>query len=401
MSAHRQRRSGFTHRLAGRFVSAVVALSTIALACAVSHLIALPTSNIRQVSYEFIPTAAIDTSSTAVGVADSDLYAMSPSDVAVTLDTLQALGVNQVRILVPWALVEAYEGEYNWTEVDKVVDAAADRGMAVLATVTSTPYWAGGSLLAANRAPDSAVKDYSDFVGDLATRYGADTNGGESKISAYEVWNEPNGAIGWFPSPDPRGYTKLLKAAYTAIKAADPSALVVGGVVGAGFSAGDLTINPVDFVADMYKTGAEGYFDALSFHPYQNKMEFSDGDDFPQSPYLQALALRQVMDLNGDADKLIWTTEYGLPTSVVSESKQADFIRDFLNTWSTLTGVGPMFFYTTRDRDTGSSNSQDTFGLFETDWGPKKAAAVVKAWIAAHPGTEIRPIRPIPLIPIH
>lgn len=110
MSAHRQRRSGFTHRLAGRFVSAAVALSTIALACAVSHLIALPTSKIRQVSYEFITTAAIDTSSTAVGVADSDLYAMSPSDVAVTLDTLQALGVNQVRILVPWALVEAYEG---------------------------------------------------------------------------------------------------------------------------------------------------------------------------------------------------------------------------------------------------------------------------------------------------
>ena len=323
MSAHRQRRSGFTHRLAGRFVSAVVALSTVALACAVSHLIALPTSNIRQASYEFIPTAAIDTSSTAVGIADSDLYAMSPSDVAVTLDTLQALGVNQVRILVPWALVEAYEGEYDWTEVDKVVDAAADRGMAVLATVTSTPYWAGGSLIAANRAPDAVVKDYSDFVGDLATRYGAAANGGDSKISAYEVWNEPNGAIGWFPSPDPAGYTKLLKAAYKAIKAADPSALVVGGVVGAGISAGDLTINPVDFVEDMYKKGAEGYFDALSFHPYQNKMEFSDGDDFPQSPYLQALALRQVMDLNGDTDKLIWSTEYGLPTSVVSESKQA------------------------------------------------------------------------------
>ena len=98
------------------------------------------------------------------------------------------------------------------------------------------------------------------------------------------------------------------------------------------------------------------------------------------------------MDDNGDADTLIWTTEYGLPTSVVSEAYQAAFIANYLRTWSDLPGVGPMFFYTTRDRETGSSESEDTFGIVETDWTPKLSAEVIAAWIAGQP-------LPVPDIP--
>ena len=116
-------------------------------------------------------------------------------------------------------------------------------------------------------------------------------------------------------------------------------------------------------------------------------MEFSDGDDYPGSPYRQLIRMREVMDDNGDADKLIWTTEYGVPTSVVSYDEQADFIRDFLETWSSLDGVGPMFIYTTRDRETGTTDDQDNFGIFETDWTRKEAADVIEDWIEEHPGT--------------
>ena len=48
----------------------------------------------------------------------------------------------------------------------------------------------------------------------VATRY-------KGKVSAYEVWNEPNGKVFWDPEPDAAQYTELLKAAYPAIKAAE------------------------------------------------------------------------------------------------------------------------------------------------------------------------------------
>jgi polysaccharide biosynthesis protein PslG len=39
---------------------------------------------------------------------------------------------------------------------------------------------------------------------------------------------------------------------------------------------------------------------------------------------------------------------------------------------------GPRFVYTTRDRNTGSSNPQDTCGVYRTDWTPKPAADAVR-----------------------
>ena len=375
------------NRLVKRSRRLAVPVLIVALLCAVSHLQVLPTMKIRQVSYEFIPTAAIDTSSTAVGIADSDLYFMSAAEVATTLDVMQAMGVNQVRIFVPWAAVEAKQDVYDWSKVDMVVNAAADRGMAVLAAVTSTPKWAGGTTFAPNTAPWSTAA-YAQFMGDLATRYGAANNGGEAKVSAYEIWNEPNGFAGWSPAPSPKAYTALLKAAYTAIKAADPTSTVVGGVLGAGISFGGLTINPVSFLKQMYAAGAEGYFDALSFHPYQNKTKFSAGYN-ANYPLQQLQAMRDLMNLNGDSNKLIWNTEYGLPTTKVSESTQAAFVQDLLNTWSGLTGVGPMFFYTTRDREANSKDSEDNFGLFHYNWTPKLVVKVIEDWIAAHPGAVL------------
>jgi polysaccharide biosynthesis protein PslG len=81
---------------------------------------------------------------------------------------------------------------------------------------------------------------------------------------------------------------------------------------------------------------------------------------------------------NGDGGKQISATEFGEPTSKVDEATQADRIRDFITTWRTLPGADPAFVYTTRDRNTGSSNPQDTYGVYRTDWTPKPAADAVR-----------------------
>lgn len=318
--------------------------------------------------------AEIDTSSSAVGVADSNLYSMSASELSTAMSELQSMGVTQIRVFLPWSSIETADGTYNWTQTDTLLDDAAAAGIAVDAVVTATPTWASSDTASVNGAPNSDT-DYATFMAALASRYGA-TSTTTAKIAAFEIWNEPNGSAGWAPTPSAAAYTALLKAAYTAIKAVDPTAVVVAGALGAGVTSGTSTINPVTFLQEMYADGAAGYFDALSFHPYSDSSDFSAGAGTVNSPYEELLALRALMDANGDTSKLIWATEYGIPTNVVSQTTQAQYIADFLETWSSLTGDGPMFIYSLID-----NASTGDYGLFTVNWTPKLAVQVIEDWI--------------------
>jgi len=345
-----------------------VAISSALIAVAGQHALLPP----NQLTRNVIETASIVQSPTSIGSADSDLYNRSQADVDRTLDTLQAMGVQNVRIVIPWAGVQPLNLPfYNWANVDRMVNAAADRNMGVLAVLNSTPVWASDRYLSGHPDPN----DFAKFAGLVADRY-------KGEISAYEVWNEPNALTFWNPV-DPVAYTHMLQAGYTAIKDEDPDALVVGGVVASLFSAGDVTINPQDFVAQMYAAGARGSFDAISFHPYHFTLEFSESGTHPAGALNQLEQIRQVMVDNGDGDLKVWATEYGLPTSqistgdVITEEQQAAFIEDFLRTWQTVDGTGPVFIYSTRDTLSGDPDIQKNFGFFYTDWTPKQAALII------------------------
>jgi polysaccharide biosynthesis protein PslG len=336
----------------------------------------------------YLLSAAITDSNTTVGFADSDIIGMSTADINKTLDEMQSLGVQNVRILIPWNNIEPVQGYWNWSTIDTLVNAAASRNMGILGVLNSTPAWAVPAGSPAIATPPASDAQYAQFASAVAQRYAG-------KVSAYEVWNEPNSALFWNPSPDPAAYTKLLQAAYPAIKAADPNATVVGGVVTWVTDTPGLAINAATYVQDMYNDGAKGYFDALSFHPYQYQVPFGNGTPYgPSAPINQLAAIHQEMVAAGDGSKQIWATEYGEPTSVVDNNTQASFISNFMNSWSSFSYTGPMFIYTTRDRNTGSTSDQDTLGVFQTDWTPKPAANVIAQWTATHPQTPIDPPAP-------
>jgi hypothetical protein len=125
-------------------------------------------------------------------------------------------------------------------------------------------------------------------------------------VSAYEIWNEEDEPRWWTGAPDPGGYAQLLRAAYPAIKAADPNAKVI---------LGGLTGNDYAFVEGVYAAGGKGFFDAVGVHtdtacnvlsPY----DFLRGPDNRMIPdsFLAYREVRAVMLVNGD-DKPIWMTE--------------------------------------------------------------------------------------------
>ena len=103
-------------------------------------------------------------------------------------------------------------------------------------------------------------EDYAAFVGGVAA-LGAD---------AIEVWNEPNIDREWPAGRiSPADYTALLRAAYGAIKAANPNTLVVSGAPApTGFFGGCSGAGCDDnlFIGGMAAAGAASYMDCLGIH---------------------------------------------------------------------------------------------------------------------------------------
>jgi hypothetical protein len=298
-----------------------------------------------------------------------EMYGYTQSQTDRALDLLQADGVDTIRILIPWVGVEPSNDVWNWSAVDRMVNSAKARNMSVVGILNSPPDWAMVPGSPSLGGPPADPQEYAEFASMVATRYAG-------KVSAYEVWNEPNYYRFWEPTPDPAAYTELLKVAYTAIKAADPNAVVVGGVIAAAPDSGTQAIDSVRFLTEMYESGAAGYFDALSFHPYSTAL-FSEGGTAAGSPLLMANQMHDVMTAYGDGNKKIWASEYGMPSVLVGEAGQAAYIDDFLRAWRDLDYAGPAYIHTVRDLAL-LDLVQASFGVYHQDWSEKPAVDVIE-----------------------
>jgi hypothetical protein len=369
----------------------------------------------RMASFEVLPVAEIVVAPNTVGVAESPLYGMTQGEIDAQLDQLQAIGVQSIRVFVPWGLIEQQDNTYDWSLLDKVMTAAAARNMGVMAEINATPNWAAVDPSNPSFPPGSSTPNTAAFVNFVQafTAHQVTVNGSvvnyASIVSAYEIWNEPN--FQQFSNPiDPEAYAALLKAVYPIIKTGtllvpplDPTATVVAGAVGAT-QTGPFTLDPVTYVQRMLDAGAGPYFDALSFHPYSNEIPFSG--DCPTctpnilTPREQLDAIKALIGLS----KTIWISEYGVAsTDAGGYAQQAAWLTDLLDTWQTYSQAGPVFIYTGRDQ-AGSTDPGANMGLW-TDSGGKKFYTVngvtysvsdqLAAWIAAHPQVPNVPNPPV------
>ncbi|ODQ88895.1 hypothetical protein BHQ18_16780 [Mycolicibacterium flavescens] len=319
------------------------------------------------VNVEIAPplASAMDQRPTTIAVTAQEMYFYNQADTDRALNLLQEAGVTNIRILVPWMSVEFLDDVWTWGAVDRMVNGAAARGIEVLAVLNSPPVWASVPDVPLLSGRPAKVEEFAEYAAKVAARYAG-------KISAYEIWNEPNYWGFWAPGPSPAQYTELLKAAYPVIKAADPNAVVLAGSVASVIDFLNITINPVRFIKEMYAAGAAGYFDAIAFHPYLYGLQFSKGGSTVNAPLWQAKEIYKLMVANGDGNKKIWATEYGQPSHLVSEDSQAAFIADFLRSWRNQSWAGPAFIQTIKDNTEADPNAAN-MGLFRKDWTPKAA----------------------------
>ena len=312
------------------------------------------------------PTAPAD----GYGFGDaSQLTWLAPAEVNRELDAVAATSARWLRVLIPWSDVETAKGQYDWRQTDLVINAAAARGLKVLGLVAFTPAWAKAPGTFFTTPPDNAA-DYADFAAAVAKRY-------ESRVSNWELWNEPNLAL-FFGGSEHNAvrYTELVRAAYPAIKAVQPH----GTVILAGLSRlmGDEA--PPAFLAQMYAAGAGGFFDAAAAHPYVFPTGLAANFE---NGWSDVGAMHDVMSANGDGGKKIWMTELGAPTcdcpDGVSEQEQAKQITDVLAAAAATGYSGPAFIYSIRDTDTADRADREANlgALLTSDWRPKATAKVL------------------------
>ncbi len=274
-----------------------------------------------------IPLAQPEGTDTAPREA-SFVYGMNMADLGKAY-LVRDMGFDWVKSYVNWETVEPEPGVFRWMDPDNIVDAFEGYGVHILMRVHGTPAWARPENTFLSHPP-SDMDDFARFMTVLAERY-------KGQVAAYEIWNEPNLNYEWgYLEPDPVKYTAMLKAAYQAVKAVDPDALVISGGLSTTGDGSPTAMGDLDFLQGMYDAGAQGYLDALGSHPYA----FGHDPDY-EDPWGLSLSRvvqqREVMTNNGDAETPMWITEAGwvLQTSwnlveheaiAVDQAQQAEYL---------------------------------------------------------------------------
>ncbi len=295
----------------------------------------------------------------------ADILWLPAEEMERELDLYQRMGFGWIRLDIDWHSIEEVRGNFDWEGPDRVVQAARERGLRVLAMPAYTPPWAATVNGDAHSEP-SDMADFARFVGQAVDRYRP------MGVHDWEIWNEPNSSLFWLPRPDARRYTQMLELTSREIRQRDPEATIVAGALAPAFDARNRSqVSPLTYVRRLYAAGAAPHFDVLSVHPYTYPLSPTD----PGSTWFAGFNLRRIhaeMARLGDA-KPMWITEFGAPTGsdpqAVSEVRQADILNGVLEQHPAW--VEKVFLYGGRDRGSDASDREQNFGFVRQDFSDK------------------------------
>ena len=272
------------------------------------------------------------------------------------------LGVDIYQASLNWSVVaptrpahptDPDDPAYRWPEeLDFVVGEARRYGMRVLLQMVYSPPWANGG-----RSPQWAPQPgaFADFATAAARRY--------PSVRHWMVWGEPSRQPNFLPLPPnratgPRIYSRILDAAYGALKRVRRRNLVIGGNT---FTAGD--VKPLRYIQWMrLPDGRPPRMDLYGHNPFTTRPPAlwrryvgSGYADFSDLDTLAASVDRNLGRRRGRRIKL-FISEFTVPTDhfnaafnfYVSRRTQARWLRAALRIssgWSRIYAFGWFSLY--------------------------------------------------------
>ncbi len=307
-------------------------------------------------------------------------------------DTKQA-GFNWIKEQINWDAIETAPGQYDWSELDKIVNATSGAGLNLMLSVEEAPSF--------YRSPNSGLmpSDPSKFqqvMQAMASRYAG-------KVKAYELWNEENLAREAGASNiDPKTYLPLLKAGHDGTKAGDPNAVTfLGALSPTGATTPGVSMDDLAYLKALYAINngeAKNYFDVLGAHlsgfsnppdctPSTPQCSLSGGwnNDPSFFAFYRLGQYHDAMTQAGDDSKKIWLTEFGYDSSTtpvsgyeystyVSEDAQAKYLVQAFGMARQMSYIGGVMVWNLNYQAVVPPTDEKWgFGILRSDWSARPA----------------------------
>jgi hypothetical protein len=272
----------------------------------------------------------------------------------------QTAGLKWSREEFPWHLIEqnpaTQPGVYTWSQYDPIINNAVTYGYSILGLLAYTPQYYSSNSGAANywiyaTTSTAGLNAWSAYVTAVVNRY-------KDRVHVWQIWPIAEDIWFWQPQPGYSEYFALLSRAYTAIKAADPTATVL-----------PIAADPT-FLNALADRGGASYVDALSVHSYSNA---PTGQVAPETSALMQLRINAIRDVSRRrySSKPLWVTEYGWPTSTdtwgCTEDTQAAYMIRSLLLQGIESDIPFALWSDFQDQKTGATwdpaNQLDNYGM--------------------------------------
>lgn len=240
---------------------------------------------------------------------------------AMRLDQVQLMVFSHVKQIFAWEDIEPAPGQINLGRADQLLGDIEQRGLKLVVRLSDVPSWAHPNangekdvdFVDAPPAPDF-MADWGNYCGAIASRY-------SGRIAAYQVWNEPNLAREWGNhQPDARAYVDLLRVCSTAIRAADPQAIIISAGLSPTGTCCDIAQPDDQYLQALYDAGFQQYIDVVGMHAPGYSAPHISPDQAEQDGSQRFFTFRRVEDLrkimvaNGDAARQAALLEIGWTT---------------------------------------------------------------------------------------
>jgi len=257
---------------------------------------------------------------------------------------LEQAGVKWIMRTFDWGKIQPYQYEWDFLELDAIVDSVAASGIKTLGILAYDNWWIYDDDKTSRIITKENLPYFLEYVRGTVEHF-------RGRVSAWCIWNEPNTNHFW-KGTDEEFYELTRQAAYV-VKEADPEAILLCGA----FNRGVLGLQE-KFIRGLFEWGAAEKADGIAFHPYE------------MNPVRTALLFdefKKIMNDYGFADK-IWVTEVGYPTgglypTRVREKKFPEYV---VKTYTLLAASGSrkVLWYQLFDPPERSRiNSENYFGL--------------------------------------
>ena len=341
-----------------------------------------------------------------LGIQDDALFVREPGTYGGRLSSLisrdtayaavRKLSVRVVRINVIWSHVAGIEKSdpWDWSHYDAAVDAALAHGIAPELTLTGpAPAWATGNGKRGVFRPRPAL--FAEFVASAAARYAG-------RVKRYSIWNEPNWPSWLAPkSAQPSLYRGLYRAAYDAIRGADPSAAVLIGEL-APMGPPEAAMPPLRFLRSLTCSDARWrrhgtcpplVADGFAHHPYAlrwapeyrgpSKDDVTMGSLGRLEGALRLLARRGALATPAGSALPLYLTEFGYHANsrTIDERRRATFARRAFDIAARDAHVRQLVWYQLAAPPPRRKRQWDT-SLLRIDGKPTPTYVALVQWVA-------------------